>query len=75
MSQSRFEAADVFIVHQDPTHGYCVVLFEDAKKGREKCVTMPGGQWDKDHSNLPEVASARIIRRIIKIYFCKFRHI
>lgn len=32
MSKSHFEAADVFIVHNHIKHGYCVVLFEDAKR-------------------------------------------
>ena len=59
LSKSDFEGADVFIVHLVPTHGYCVVLFQDAKRSTRDCVTMPGGMWD-EHSNLPAVANAEL---------------
>ena len=56
----------MFIVHQVPTHGYCVVLFEDAKRKKPRCVTMPGGQWDRNHLNLQEVASDELFEESSK---------
>ena len=66
MSKSNFEGADVFIVHHVPTHGLCVVLFEDAKRRKPRCVTMPGGQWDRNHLNLQEVASDELFEESSK---------
>jgi len=65
MSKDEFKAADVFILHNHPTHGYCVVLFEDANR-HKPCVTMPGGQWDKKHSDLPKVAEAELFEESSK---------
>lgn len=66
MLQHEFEGADVFIVHLVPTHGYCVVLFQDAKRRKPRCVTMPGGQWDRTHLNLQEVASDELFEESSK---------
>jgi len=65
MSKDKFEAADVFILHEYPTYGYCVVLFEDSRPSRAGCVTMPGGQWGR-HFNLPAVAAAELFEESSK---------
>jgi len=66
MSKDEFEAADVFILHKHIEHGYCVVLFQDAKRRTRDHVTMPGGMWDKKHSDLPEVAKAELFEESLK---------